>query len=465
MHVPVWGLIPFVLMLASIAVAPLVPALAHHWERPRNQLIVALTLGLPVALWMVLGGEPSSVVHAGFEYFQFICLLLALFIVSGGIHLAGDIEASPRNNTIFLAIGGVIASFIGTTGAAMLLIRPILQTNRQRRHVAHTVIFAIFVVANCGGLLTPLGDPPLFLGMLRGVPFTWTFHLVLEWALTNGLLLLTYLALDRRLHALEDPTAVRLDKANQQPLRIHGGVNFAFFAIIIAAVAFVPSIDLHAIEEGHATWSDWLPLRELCMLLAAGLSLTVGSKRVRYELNRFVWAPILEVAALFIGIFLTMIPALKYLEEIAPKLPLDEVTFYWITGGLSSFLDNAPTYATFFSIAAQLPGEPRIGFDPGVPELYLVAISLGAVFFGAMTYIGNGPNFMVKSVAESTGVAMPSFGGYIWWSVRYLLPILVAVCGLFVAQTTAWHVIGALAVAFVAGRAAWLWLRSPKAAA
>lgn len=465
MTIPVWGLLPFVAMLLCIAVAPLVPALAHHWERPRNQLVVALALGVPVALWMILGGEPSSVVHAGFEYFQFISLLLALFVVSGGIHLGGDIEASPRNNTIFLAIGGVIASFIGTTGAAMLLIRPILQTNRQRRHVAHTVVFAIFVVANCGGLLTPLGDPPLFLGMLRGVPFTWTLHLVPEWALTNGLLLLTYHALDRRLHATEYPTAVRLDKTQQQPLRVHGAVHFAFFAIIIVAVAVVPSVDLHAIEAGHATWSDWLPLRELCMLLAAGLSLTVGSTRVRYELNRFVWAPILEVAALFIGIFLTMIPALKYLEEIAPKLPLDEVTFYWITGGLSSFLDNAPTYATFFSIAAQLPGEPRIGFDPGVPEHYLVAISVGAVFFGAMTYIGNGPNFMVKSVAESAGVRMPSFGGYLWWSARYLLPILVAVCGLFVAQTTVWHVIGALAAAFVLGRAIWLWLRPATASA
>ena len=453
MTIPAWGLIPFVLMLLSIAIFPLVGPLAEFWERPRNQLIVALVLGIPVAVWMIIGGEPLSVVHAGFEYFQFISLLLALFIVSGGIHLRGDIEASPQNNTIFLAIGGVIASFIGTTGAAMLLIRPILKTNSERRHVAHTVIFAIFIVANCGGLLTPLGDPPLFLGMLRGVPFTWTFGLFIEWFTVLGVLLLTYNALDHKMRRLEDPSAVQLDKSQQEPIRIDGGINFVFFGIIIIAVAIAPSVNLHAIEAGTAGWLDYIPVRELMMFAAAGLSLTFGSKRVRYELNNYVWDPILEVAAIFIGIFLTMIPALKYLEEIAPKLPLNEITFFWITGGLSSFLDNAPTYATFYSIAGQLPGEPRIGFDPGIPEVYLVAISLGAVFFGAMTYIGNGPNFMVKSVAESTGVDMPSFGGYIKWSCVYLLPVLFVVCGVFVAQSLVWHVLGWVVLVVLVARA------------
>lgn len=458
MTIPAWGLIPFVLMLLSIAIFPLVPPLASWWERPRHQLIIALALGIPVALWMMLAGAPNLVVHAGFEYFQFISLLLALFIVSGGIHLRGDIEASPQNNTLFLAIGGVIASFIGTTGAAMLLIRPILKTNSERRYVAHTVIFAIFIVANCGGLLTPLGDPPLFLGMLRGVPFTWTFGLFIEWFTVLAVLLLTYNTLDHKMRRLEDPAAVELDKAQQEPIRIDGGLNFVFFGVIIVAVAIAPSVDLHAIDAGTASWLDYVPVRELLMYAAAGCSLAFGSKRVRYELNKFVWDPILEVAAIFIGIFLTMIPALQYLEGLAPKLPLNEITFFWVTGGLSSFLDNAPTYATFYSIAGQLPGEPRIGFDPGVPELYLVAISLGAVFFGAMTYIGNGPNFMVKSVAESAGVDMPSFGGYIKWSCIYLLPVLVAVCGIFVAQSLAWHVVGwavlsvLVARAFIVGR-------------
>lgn len=460
MTIPVWGLIPFVLMLLSIAVFPLVPPLASWWEHPRHQLLIAVALGVPVAVWMILEGAPGLVAHAGFEYFQFISLLLALFVVSGGIHLRGDIEASPQNNTLFLAIGGVIASFIGTTGAAMLLIRPLLKTNSERRHVAHTVIFAIFIVANCGGLLTPLGDPPLFLGMLRGVPFTWTFGLFVEWFTVLAVLLLTYNTLDHKMRRLEDPAAVELDKTQQEPIRIDGGLNFVFFGVIIVAVAIAPSMDLQAIEAGTAGWLDYVPVRELLMYAAAGCSLVFGSKRVRYELNMFVWDPILEVAAIFIGIFLTMIPALQYLEGLAPKLPLNEITFFWVTGGLSSFLDNAPTYATFYSIAGQLPGEPRIGFDPGVPELYLVAISLGAVFFGAMTYIGNGPNFMVKSVAESTGIDMPSFGGYIKWSCIYLLPVLVAVCGIFVAQSLAWHIVGwavlvvLVARAFLVGRKA-----------
>ena len=194
MEVQWWSILPFVTMLLCIALAPLIPALAHHWERQRVQLLVALVLGVPVALWFIVGGDTSAVVHALIEYAQFITLLLALFVVSGGIFLTGDIEASPRNNTLFLAFGGVIASFIGTTGAAMLLIRPLLNTNHQRKYRVHTVIFAIFIVANCGGLLTPLGDPPLFLGMLRGVPFTWTFGLWPMWLCVNLLLLATYYA-------------------------------------------------------------------------------------------------------------------------------------------------------------------------------------------------------------------------------------------------------------------------------
>lgn len=461
MDVPVWGLIPFVLMLLSIAILPLIPQASHFWERPRNQLIVALVLGIPVAIWMITRGDPASVWHALFEYFQFISLLLSLFIVAGGIHLRGDIKACPRNNAIFLLIGGTIASFIGTTGAAMLLIRPILKTNQQRKHVAHTVIFTILIVANCGGLLTPLGDPPLFLGMLRGVPFTWTFSLFPVWLLANALLILTYIALDRRLYAKEDPSAIELDESQREPLKVLGGLNFLFFAVIIVAVAIAPSLDLHAIETGEATFMAYVPLREILMLGAAGLSLLIGSKKVRHELNQFSWGPILEVAALFIGIFLTMIPALKYLAQIAPRLPLNEVTFYWITGTLSSVLDNAPTYATFFEIAAQLDGP---GAEvAGVSEVFLVAISLGAVFFGAVTYIGNGPNFMVKSVAESAGVKMPSFGGYIKWSFLYLVPILFAVCGIFVAASLGWAIAGWVMVALILARAVWTgWLSKPK---
>ncbi len=458
MTVSWWSIIPFVIMLCSIAICPLVPALAHHWERPRNQLVVALVLGLPVALWFILGGDSAAVVHALIEYGQFIMLLLALFVVSGGIFLAGDLAARPRTNTAFLAVGGVLASFIGTTGAAMLLIRPILNTNAERKRKAHTVVFTILIVANCGGLLTPLGDPPLFLGFLRGVPFEWTLHLLPEWLFVNALLLITYYALDRREYAREAPEDLRSDTGTQTKLGIHGKLNFVFLAAVVLAVAFVPSVDVHAIEEGHASLMSWIPLRELVMGAAAVGSLLIGDRQTRYVDNEFTWAPIQEVAALFIGIFLTMIPALKYLAQVAPSLPLNNVTFFIFSGGLSAVLDNAPTYLTFFEMAAQLPGDPRVA---NVPESYLVAISLGAVFCGAVTYIGNGPNFMVKAVAEKAGVAMPSFGGYIVWTFRYLVPVLVAMVLIFIADGFLTTITGVAFAIVLAGANIVLAMRSP----
>lgn len=240
MHLQWWSILPFAAMLASIAVLPLVPATSHWWEKRSSQLTVALVLGLPVAVWMWVAGGWQVVFASVVEYVQFIMLLLALFVVSGGIFLKGDIQATPRTNTVFLAIGGVLASFVGTTGAAMLLIRPLLNTNAERRYRMHTVLFTIFVVANCGGLLTPLGDPPLFLGFLRGVPFTWTFHLVPEWAFVNGVLLVSYYALDRWFYAQEPASAVREDRSEVEPLGLRGASNLIWFAIIIAAVAFAP---------------------------------------------------------------------------------------------------------------------------------------------------------------------------------------------------------------------------------
>lgn len=450
MQVQWWSILPFVVMLGTIALAPLIPAVAHHWERQRIQLMVALVLGVPVALWFILGGDSSAVVHALIEYGQFISLLLALFVVSGGIFLKGDIEASPRNNTMFLAFGGLIASFIGTTGAAMLLIRPILNTNSQRKYRVHTVVFTIFIVANCGGLLTPLGDPPLFLGMLRGVPFTWTLGLWPMWLFVNVLLLATYYAMDCKLHAKEHPDALRMDREAITRLGVKGLVNFAYLAVIVAAVAFAPSIDIHAIEEGHAGFMDWVPLREIIMLSVAAVSFLTGDKVARFVDNRFRWGPILEVAAIFIGIFLTMIPALKYLAQIAPSLPLNEVTFFVFTGGLSSVLDNAPTYVTFFEMARELGGEPAVA---GVYEPYLVAISLGAVFCGAITYIGNGPNFMVKAVADSADVKMPTFGGYVYLALLYLVPVLVAMVLIFIAEGFWTTLVGALITVTLLARA------------
>jgi Na+/H+ antiporter NhaD/arsenite permease-like protein len=431
MTVPAWSIAPFVLMLATIAIAPLVPALARIWERPRNQLIFSLLLGIPVAVLVLIVGEGELVTHAVVEYTQFIILLFALFSVSGGIFLRGDIAATPRTNTIFLAIGGVLASFIGTTGAAMLLIRPLLNTNAERKHKAHTVVFSIFIVANCGGLLTPLGDPPLFLGMLRGVPFEWTFTLTPEWAFTNGMLLLTYWALDRRIVAHESPEDVLVDRTQTEPLRLAGGSNFVWFAVIVLAVAFVPSVDGTELAEGQLHGLELVPWREIVMLAAAFCSLVLADKKVRYEDNQFTFGPIQEVAAIFVGIFLTMVPALEVLREFAPRLHLNEITLFVATGGLSSVLDNAPTYATFFEMASQLDGEPRVA---DVPELYLTAVSLGAVFCGAITYIGNGPNFMVKSVAEAQDVRMPTFVGYVVRSITYLVPVLLAMMLLFLAQ-------------------------------
>jgi Na+/H+ antiporter NhaD/arsenite permease-like protein len=369
------------------------------------------------------------------EYVQFIVLLFGLFVVAGGIALTGDLAGTPKVNTAFLAVGTLLASFIGTTGAAMLLIRPLVRSNGHRRHRMHTVIFAIFTLANCGGLLTPLGDPPLFLGLLRGVPFTWTFGLWREWLLVNALLLLTYYCLDRALMWDEDTAADVVE-----PLGVKGLVGVAWFAVILVAVAFVPSVDLAQIEEGHAAWTAWVPFREVVILAAAGASWATTDEVARFEVNRFSFGPIAEVAAIFLGIFLTMIPTLIILDEHAAELPVGVITLHLLTGGLSSVLDNAPTYATFFEIsrssplAGELAAAGGAGLVAGVPGAYLVAISTGAVLWGAMTYIGNGPNFMVRSVAEDSGIRMPSFFGYIVWSVRWLLPVLVASLLVFVAQ-------------------------------
>ncbi|ACU86803.1 Na+/H+ antiporter NhaD-like permease [Brachybacterium faecium DSM 4810] len=450
MDFPVWTLIPFVLMLLGIAVFPLVPQLAHLWERPRNQLLYALVLGMPVAIGLLVAAHPELVAHALIEYVQFIVLLLALFTVSGGIVLRGDLAATPRTNTAFLAVGGLLASFIGTTGAAMLLIRPILATNAERRYRAHTVVFTIFVVANCGGLLTPLGDPPLFLGMLRGVPFTWTFSLLPMWLFVNALLLLSYWALDRRFHAREKPEALEMDTENRTPLSVAGASNLIWFAVIIFAVALIPSLDIDAVAHGQLEGVNWVPWRELTMLAAAACSFVIGSKAIRFEENEFTWAPIQEVGALFVGIFLTMVPALQVLRAAAPNLPLNEITLFVFTGGLSSVLDNAPTYVTFFEMATQIAGEPRVA---NVPEALLVSISLGAVLCGALTYIGNGPNFMVKSVAEDGGVSMPTFLGYVRAAFIYLAPVLLAMLLLFIAEPWWAKVLGGVTVALILVRA------------
>jgi Na+/H+ antiporter NhaD/arsenite permease-like protein len=327
-----------------------------------------------------------------------------------------------------MLVGGVLASFIGTTGAAMLLIRPLLETNSERKRVAHTVVFFIFVVCNCGGLLLPLGDPPLFLGYLQGVPFLWTLHLWPSWMFVNGLLLAVYFAWDHfYAYPREEKRDVRIDESRVHRLRFSGLWPNAL--LLVGVVLAVGLLDSSKPMPG-TNWTPWFYLREAVLLGLVAISLLAGATSIRVA-NSFNYVAIIEVACLFIGIFVCMQPALEILRASGSSLGINTPDrFYWATGVLSSVLDNAPTYLVFFEAAKAIEFEgAQIA---GVAEPLLAAISLGAVMMGAMTYIGNGPNFMVKSIAENSGVRMPSFFGYIGYSVCVLLPILVLDSLLFV---------------------------------
>jgi Na+/H+ antiporter NhaD/arsenite permease-like protein len=405
---PVFSIVPFAAMLLAIAVCPLWTP--HWWESNRNKLVVACALGLPVAGFYA-ARHPHVLLETVQEYVSFMLLLTALYVIAGGIRLTGDLRATPLVNTTFLATGSVLASFLGTTGAAMLLIRPVLQTNHERTRVTHTVVFFIFLVANIGGLLTPLGDPPLFLGYLEGVPFTWTFRLLPHWLFTVLVLLLMYFVWDSIEYGREPAPALARDIAEREPLRLEGTLNFVWLAGVLLAVAFL-----------RAPW------REALILALRGLSLWQTPRAV-HRANEFSPHPMIEVAVLFLGIFVTMIPALELLRTRGGALGVREPwQFFWATGTLSSFLDNAPTYLTFLALGQglHLPDEVV-----GVPHAILAAISVGAVFMGANTYIGNAPNFMVKAIAEATRVRMPSFFAYMLYSGGILLPVFAAVTWLF----------------------------------
>jgi Na+/H+ antiporter NhaD/arsenite permease-like protein len=405
---PVYSIVPFVAMLLAIALCPL--RVPHWWESNRNKLLVASVLGAPV-LALYLARERSALVHMLTEYVSFIILLAGLYVISGGILLRGDLVATPLTNTGFLAVGSVLASFIGTTGASMLLIRPLLQTNSERRHVTHTVIFFVFLVSNIGGMLTPLGDPPLFLGYLQGVPFTWTFRLWPPWLVMVLALLVVYVVWDTRQYAREPLAALARDRRRVEPLRVRGAVNAVWLVGMVFAVAFLRA-----------------PVREVVIVGLAAVSLWLTPSEIR-RANGFTTYPIVEVAVLFFGIFLTMIPALELLHlrggELGVRQPWQ---FFWATGALSSFLDNAPTYLTFLALGQGLRLADEV---VGVPQAILAAISVGAVAMGANTYIGNAPNFMVKAIAEEAGVKMPTFVGYMLYSATILLPLFVLVTLLF----------------------------------
>jgi Na+/H+ antiporter NhaD/arsenite permease-like protein len=445
---PHWlTVLPFVLLLGAIAVFPLLHRVEHWWESNLHRFYVAaglalLTLGyyavlhrtsierhflghavvLPAETGLSLELAWTVVQNAIFnEFVPFIVLLFSLYTICGGVRIEGNLEAKPTTNVAFLGAGALLASFIGTTGAAMLLVRPLLETNRERKYVQHTVVFFIFIVCNCGGLLLPIGDPPLFLGYLQGVDFLWTLNLWPQWLLVNGLLLAIYFVWDQfYAYPREHVAAIKEDVIKAGSLRFRGlAVNVPLLAGVIFSVALLdPSKAFPGTD-----WHPWLYLREVVQLGLVAISLILGAADVRRE-NQFNYAAIVEVAALFLGIFICMQPALQILDVYGSRLGIDTpVRFFWATGALSSVLDNAPTYLVFFRTAQSLDitGAELMA---GVPVQMLAGISLGAVFMGAMTYIGNGPNFMVKAIADSSGVKMPSFFGYLVYSFGVLLPVL-----------------------------------------
>lgn len=424
-----WSMIPFVIMLLMIAVGPLIAE--KWWEHNLNKLIVSLVLGVPIAVCLILGGMGHELVHqVFFDYVPFIILLLSLFVITGGIHLSGDIKAKPWVNTLFLGIGFVLASIMGTTGAAMLLIRPVITTNQQRSYKIHTILFFIALVANCGGLMTPLGDPPLFMLFLRGASFSWFLSMWIEWLFTGAVLLLLYFLVDTYYYRKEDWVNLSADTREIKPLRITGTINFIYLIGVVLSVAFLNEGTISAMgAEDAPLYLKYL--REIALIVLLLLSYFTTPKAVRFDDNKFSWAPIIEVAVLFIGIFVTMTPALAFLRAHANSLGLTHVwQYYYSTGLLSSFLDNTPTAVAFHGMATGLSPELMANMDvnivAGIPEVLLRAISIGSVFFGAMTYIGNGPNFMVKAIAEENKIKMPSFFGYmIKFSFIVLLPVYI----------------------------------------
>lgn len=437
----------FVLLLLAIAILPLVRE--HWWEHNRNKAIVALALSVPVLVYYLVTNWHAPA-HSLLEYVSFIVLLWALYTISGGVVLRGDIAATPGTNVVFLAVGALIANVFGTTGAAMLLIRPLLATNEERQNKAHIVVFFTFLVANVGGCLTPLGDPPLFLGFLRGVPFTWTFSLFPIWLTTTLILLGIFYVWDRHAYAKERPADLQRDATEQQPLRLEGGLNFVWIAGVLAATLLsstfadvsesVGLYDPHGEGIFQASLASGSPWRELIMVAMGVLSLRF-TKRALREANGFTFGAIVEVAVLFAGIFVTMIPALELLQIHGSALGLTAPWHYmWATGMLSSFLDNAPTYLVFATAGTSYVDSLTPASVLTLPDLiehgaaYLAAISVGAVFMGANTYIGNAPNFMVKAIAESAGsrrVRMPSFFGYMRYSGMVLLPVFAVVTVIF----------------------------------
>ncbi|MPM66795.1 hypothetical protein SDC9_113706 [bioreactor metagenome] len=432
-----WG-VPFAGILLSIALMPLfLPTFWHH-HFGKVAAGWALAFLVPFAITFGPSAAGTSLVHALVaEYIPFVILLTALFAVAGGIYIRGNLHGSPGLNTGILAIGAVLASFMGTTGASMLLIRPLIRANDNRKHMAHVVVFFIFIVSNAGGSLTPLGDPPLFLGFLKGVSFFWTVqHIFMETFFLVGVLLVVFYFLDtwffRRSGEVrrEDPTP---DTSGPERIGFEGKGNFALLLAVVALVLMsgIWKSDVSWVIAGAEVGLPGL-VRDVGLIIVTILSLQITPKPV-HDKNQFNWGPMLEVAKLFAGIFLTIIPVIAMLKAgvngpfgaivsavTRPDGSPDPAMYFWAAGALSSFLDNAPTYLVFFNTAG---GDPAVLMTTLAPTL--AAISAGAVFMGANTYIGNAPNMMVKAIAEDRGVKMPSFFGYMAWSCCVLIPIFI----------------------------------------
>jgi len=429
-----WAL-PFAGMLLSIALGPVL--FPHFWELNYGKFAAFWAALVLVPLVMLRGFDPTlgALAHTALlEYIPFIILLFALFTIAGGILIMGNLHGTPATNTALLAIGTLMASFVGTTGASIIMIRPILRANDSRRHNVHVVVFFIFLVSNIGGSLTPLGDPPLFLGFLRGVSFFWTTtHLLPETGFAVAILLALFFALDNWFYRKEAGLPTLRDPTPDRDIKLYGKVNIVLLGGVIAAILM------------SATWKPGIVfdiagskvelqnlVRDALLLALAGLSLKLTPKPVRAG-NEFSWGPILEVAKLFAGIFVCIIPVLAMLQAgrdgafsglvslvSNPDGSDNTVAYFWLTGILSSFLDNAPTYLVFFELAG---GDAQALMTTGA--LTLTAISAGAVFMGANTYIGNAPNFMVYAIAKDRKVVMPSFFGYMLWSGAILIPIFL----------------------------------------
>ena len=404
------------MMLLSIAVMPL--AFPRFWDKNFNKLIFVLIISVPTAMMLSRAGLAENLKHQMlYDYIPFIALLGALYVVTGGIHIHYSTTPRPIVNAAIMFIGYGLASVVGTTGAAMLLIRPLLEINRDRTYKVHTILFFIAMVANCGGVLTPLGDPPLFLLYLRGAEFSWFQSLFPQWVFVGSILLFVYVVIDTYIWKRKELLGVRprTESEEDEPIKISfsGAVNLFYLSAILLAVAFINPHEIPAMGKEDAPWYITF-LREIVLVTILLLSVISTRRRVRKS-NHFSWEPITEVAILFIGIFVTMTPALLFLNENAASLGITTPEqFFFASGALSSFLDNAPTAVAFHTVASALPIAEGIPVTAGVSEQLLTAIALGSVLFGAMTYIGNGPNFMVKAVAENDGVRMPSFFGYIF---------------------------------------------------